>query len=1071
MSLSYLDKEGKVLTGKYFPISSGQKGLWFLHQIDPLSSRYNVPLTLKISNEESIDDLNKVFNIFVKRHSLMRSTFSLQNDEPVRKVLDHITLSVGKTDVSYYSYKEIKKTIKELSDLPFDLEKGPLLRAYLLTGYKSTNILLIIFHHIVFDGASLRLLIDELNQIKQSIKQNISESLPPSKDFQEYVEWQKNWLQSDDFESSKQYWLDHLSGIIPTLSVPMQKNTVSSGVIRGDVNSFSMPQSVVQSFKKLAVNNSCSEFLIWYMAYFAFLSRYTMQKDIIIATPYMGRPDSSFDDIIGFFANVAPIRCHFETDETFLHLINRFKNTVYDSLYHADFPIEELISRLDLPNYKADELLFQTAFVWTYAEGLTTKNNNQLDLEVLPIIHQTAEQSLSLELLLFEGSIEGLFKYRTNKFSAETIAEISKSFICFIENLAQKPENLLSKTSLLTVDQQKFLLQGINITEDTALNKPCLHKLIEEQVINHPENIALIGGEQKLTYLQLNARANQLAHYLIEKGVQIDDVIGICSERTINMMIAMLAIFKTGAAYLPLDPHHPQQRLQYMITDSDVKIVITQSNLNIKFENVETVSIENEVLSSKLDILSSDNPEVLGLNSNNLAYVIYTSGSTGQPKGVMVEHQALTNLCQWYVSAYDITEDSCGTHLAGIGFDASISEIWVYMISAARILLISDQIRQDPNVLINYFAQQQVTHCFLPTALLEASIKQLNSQDNLALRYIFAGGEKLSPITLNNEKAKIINHYGPAEASVISTSYELSPKSTDFPAIGKAIDNVFLLVLSSEMELLPFGTIGELYIGGAGLARGYINNPILTAERFIVNPFGDDPNQRIYKTGDLVCYQEDGNLTFIGRIDNQVKIRGFRIELNEIIQQLLSLDFVDTCEVTVLELIGNKRIVAYITHISHMDDEQITKEIHGQLELLLPDYMLPSQYVILDTLPLTPNGKIDCKALPDPSATITQAITYCEPVGEIEISLTRIWSEILNLPIKSISTQANFFRLGGDSLLAIKLITKIKDEFHINLNIQAIFESNTLSVLAEHLAMFSTNVPNELEEEIEYFEI
>jgi acyl-coenzyme A synthetase/AMP-(fatty) acid ligase/acyl carrier protein len=385
--------------------------------------------------------------------------------------------------------------------------------------------------------------------------------------------------------------------------------------------------------------------------------------------------------------------------------------------------------------------------------------------------------------------------------------------------------------------------------------------------------------------------------------------------------------------------------------------------------------------------------------------------------------------------------------------------------------LVPDQTRSDPNVLIEYCAKQQVTHCFLPTALLEASINQLNTQKDLSLEYIFAGGEKLSAIAINNTNVKVINHYGPAEATVIASSYQLDPNSTSVPAIGKAIDNVFLLVLSKDMKLLPFGAIGELYIGGAGLARGYINNPDLTSGQFIGNPFSKDLKQSIYKTGDLVRYLKDGNLEFIGRVDDQVKIRGFRIELSEITHQLSLLDIVNTCEVIVLKLKGNKRIVAYITHLSSMNEEDVIAEIQTQLTLLLPDYMLPSQYVILQALPLTPNGKVDHKALPDLAAIITKTIAYIAPEGEIELSLSRIWSGLLNLPITSISAQANFFRLGGDSLLAIKLMTKIKDEFHIHLDIHAIFESKTLSILAAHLAMFSTVTSSDTTEETECFEI
>ncbi|MCJ8269105.1 MAG: amino acid adenylation domain-containing protein, partial [Psychrosphaera sp.] len=591
-----------------------------------------------------------------------------------------------------------------------------------------------------------------------------------------------------------------------------------------------------------------------------------------------------------------------------------------------------------------------------------------------------AKFELTLNVMERDGGLLFGFEYNTDLFERKTIERLGQHLLCLLDGIVANPQSRLGELGMLSAPEQHYLLDTLNDNRVDYPQNLCIHELFEQQVKDTPDLTAVIEGEQSLSYCSLNEKANQLAHYLRNEGVTTDTLVGICAERSLDLMIGLLAILKAGGAYVPLDPNYPQNRLDYMVKDSGITLLLTQKDIQDK----------------GLGYGSSDLPKLDSQGSDNLAYVIYTSGSTGQPKGVMNEHRALANLCFWHINQYAIGQNTRATHLASIGFDAAVWEIWPYLLSGGAIVMVSDAVRQSPIELVELLDQHQVSHSFIPTALLEAMGPAALNQSSLQV--ILTGGQKLSNITLDVSGPKLVNHYGPTEAAVVSTFYPLPLKLTDTPPIGRPIDNVEIYVLSPDRALVPQGSIGELYVGGVSVARGYLNRDELTAEAFIQNPFSeaalvDGAGKRLYKTGDLVSYLPDGNIEFIGRSDDQLKIRGFRIELGEIEHQLSILAGVKNCVVVARQdpwrdQPGLKLLVAYV--VGQADSNVLSEGLNKTL----PDYMVPSLFVMLDQLPLTANGKVDKKALPAPDASVA-AGQYVAPTTATQIKLVQIFATLL----------------------------------------------------------------------------
>ena len=1051
--------------GKEYPLTVGQKGLWFLHQLDPLSDRYHMPLTFKFCKQVNVNTLEKILTTFIQRHSMMSSTFHEVDGVPVRRVNSPLTIRMIEHDIPDSQQQDLLQEIRKLSGKPFDLANGPLIRAHVLNGYQGDKILLLTIHHLIFDGASLKLLCDELEQIYQSLT-NSTELKAVEYDYNDFQIWQQQWLQSEDAQLSQSYWLDKLSGELPQLNLPTDNVSNKNETIKGEFLKFAIPKSIVDNFKQLALDKKCSEYLIWLSVYFAFLSRYTSQQDIIVGTPSMGRPEAQFDEFVGYFVNLIPVRCQLQPHENFIDLLHRFKNDIYEALMHADYPLPELINALGDVNQRGDQPLFQTSFIWTVTEHLKSKDDSQLGLEIYPLLHESGEQNLSMELITSEEGMNCLLKYRTNCFSATSISRIQQSFLNFIDSISIEPDCEIQELSLVTEDEENFLLHTLNDTQRDYPNEWCIHQLFEEQVKKMPDEVALIFEERSLSYVELNKQANQLAHYLIEQGVNTDSLVGLCVERSPEMIVALLAILKAGGAYLPLDPTYPDARLQHMIEDSALTVLLTQQGLLsiAKEKNIQQLFVDNAELHKTISLYSSENPVVVGLTSSQLAYVIYTSGSTGQPKGVLQKHSTIVNLVYGQASDTGLSKSMRTLQFAPISFDVSIQEIATCWYSASPLIIISNKAKEDLNKLPQLIQYHKIERMFLPPVVLNWLAEELIKQDiNMPnVKEIIVAGEALlvskylKNYLLANPQCRLWNHYGPTESHVATIALVDVNKDQASVPIGFVLANLSVFILDPQQQIVPYGAVGELYIGGAGLARGYLNRAELTSERFIQHPYSYDSHDVLYRTGDLVRYLDDKQLEFIGRIDDQVKIRGFRIELGEIEQQLNNFSAVQTALVIVHEAADKQqRLIAYLTRQqveqntieTVITEQDFIAQLRSNLQMTLPDYMIPAVIIVLENFSLTANGKIDKKALPEPDASLFTG-EYLAPEGEIELMMAAIWSELLQLPQTQISADAHFFELGGHSLLVAKLINSIKKKIDLEIEYIDVFNFPTLRNLS-----------------------
>ena len=1031
------------------PLTIGQKGLWFLHQLDPLSDRYHMPLTFKFSDEVRVEDLGKVLTTFIDWHTILKSTFHETNGSPYRKInLDH-DHQISEHDIGPLQHSELLHKVRCLSELPFNLEQGPLIRAHVLNVKGADRILLIVIHHLIFDGASLKILCTEFDSIYQSLHLENNKLVDSDINFNTFQVWQNKWLQSDDAQSSREYWLKKLSGELPQLNLVDKSTTPINEPVRGEFIKFQIPAAIVGKFKHLATEYKCSEYVIWLSAYFSFLSAYTSQNDIVIGTASMGRPDVKFDQMIGYFVNLIPLRYQFKKQQSFIDVINSFKNEVFESLMHADYPLAELVNALADREQRGDQPLFQTTFVWTVTEQLKPVKNSKLGLEIYPLVHESGEQDISLELLPAHDGMKALFKYRTNSFSVESVLRIKNAFLSFIQSISIEADSLLQQVSLVSDKDENYLLHTINQTQAGYQKKSCIHQLFEEQVKATPDVIAVVCDQQSISYDELNQQANQLAHHLLTQGIKPDDFVGICLEKSVAMVIAILAIWKAGAAYLPLDYHYPQERIKLMVKDSKLSIILTQKKLEAVTTDIQQAKlvVDSDELMRTISTYPINNPLVNGLNSKHLAYIIYTSGSTGKAKAVMIEHHSVINLCT------NINSDLASKQLrnwgwvAPLSFDASIQGLCA-LVTGQTLQIISKQVKTDQAKLKSLLTQNTIS-------ILDCTPTLLEYWFNIGLAPILPdlliGGEVISHelwnrlIVWQKQYNRIANNvYGPTETCVDCSMTLIEGNTTN---IGKALNNVYFIILDENKRLLPYGRTGELYIGGAGLARGYLNQPDLTSQRFIQHPFSYDSNDILFRTGDSVRYFKNNQLEFVGRIDNQIKIRGFRIELGEIEQQILAHPNINASIVVVFDNGNEKQLVAYVSSDSSIEESELIDSLRSNLYSYLPDYMVPTTFITLEKFPLTSNGKIDRKALPEPNPTVLSS-DYLAPIGETELILVDLWSNLLNIPTAQISADAHFFTLGGHSLLVAQLINSIKQKTQLQIAYKDVFTYPTIRNLS-----------------------
>lgn len=1048
--------EKKKLKDSFYPLSSGQKGLWFLQKMKPDSYAYNVPCAYRVHGILDADAFKRAFQALMNRRPVLGTILKTNEDgEPLQSVSYKKPLFFEEESISHMEESEIEPFLRALAHEPFDLEKGPLIRVYLFSRSNREHILFVNMHHIIFDGSSSIVFIDELMKLFKEERTGEKAVLPEiGSSYADYVKWQEDMLESDEGKEHKEYWLDKLSGDPPVLNLPADTRKDSESRSRGcRIYGTEITAELSGKLKKLAENNRVYLFTVLLSAYKVLLHRYTEQDDIITGIPTAGRTRTEFEDLIGYFINTLPIRTHLSGDISFEHLLQNVHKSSMGALEHQDYPFPEIVKEMRGRgrSEKSDNPLFQTSFVlqnWVkgFDNNFFEKRENDAVFKLEPMlnIQQEEDFNLALEVIDVERFLL-FFKYDSGLYNRDTVVRMSNHFKGLLEGITNNPAQKISRLPLLSESERRKTLVTWNDTKADYPKDKCIHHLFEEQAKRTPDAVALVCQDKQSTYKELNESANRLGRYLQKLGVGPETLVGICMERSINIIVGLIGILKAGGAYVPLDPEYPEDRLAYMLEDAKVPVLLTERALldSLPAHDSKVVCLDSErrtIGEEKKTNVSGD------VTFDNLAYVIYTSGSTGKPKGVMIRHRGLPNLSRAQIRLFGVEQTSRVLQFASLSFDASISEIAMALCSGAALCLASREDLSPGENLKETLNRHAVTHVTLPPTALTL----MSSEDMTELTTIIVAGEPC-PSELAAAWSKnrtFINAYGPTESTVCASGMRYDGEEGALN-IGKPIDNTQLFILDRLLQPVPIGVPGELHIGGAGLARGYLNRPDLTKEKFIPNPFSKEQGSRIYKTGDLCRYLPDGNIEFLGRMDHQVKIRGFRIELGEIEAALREHTQVKEAVVIAREdQPGNKQLTAYLAP-EEKEKTPEQSELRGFLKAKLPDYMIPSPFVTLEALPLTPNGKIDRKALPAPDRDLMREHAFAAPGNEMEEIISSIWKEVLNL--EKVSVHDDFFVMGGHSLLAIVVVSRIQKKFSVRIPIKSIFDFPTISEFGEYM--------------------
>jgi amino acid adenylation domain-containing protein len=1056
-------------TGNAFPTSFHQERMFVLDKLEGGDAAYHMPLIVRLRGSLSVVALERTIAEIVRRHEVLRTTY-LMVDGEVRQIIQEVTVSLPVIDLRDFPEAEKESQVQRLAteelERPFYLESGPPLRATLLQLAMDSHVLLVTIHHIAFDAWSRGIFTRELSALYEAYSQGKASpkaTLPIQ--YADFAHWQRQWLTAERLEKQLNYWKEQLAGAAPRLELPTDQPRLKRS-FRGARYSFRVPKALLQKLKAMSAKSGATLFMTLLSAFATLLSRYSGQEDILIGSPITNRNRRELEKLIGFFVNTLVLRTRLEGNPTFSQLLGRVRQMTLDGYAHQDFPFEKLVFelyhalRVEPERHPHHNPLFQVMF------SLQNAPKEKLSLPGLSLTTFSKRENVVAKfdlLLIMRETAQGLtgsMKYNADLFSESTIARMVKHFQMLLSGLVANPDQPLANLSLLTEAEREQLLVEWNNSQ-APFPAQCVHELFEAQVERTADAVALLflgQDRERLTYRELNERANQLAHFLIHQGVGPEVLVGLCVERSVLMVVGLLAILKAGAAYLPLDPSYPQERLQFMLSDSGVKVVLTQQKwLSELPEIAEVVCLDKEWPAIAPE--GTDNPPARATLCD-LAYIIYTSGSTGQPKGVLLEHRGIPNLAQAQIGAFGVQAESRVLQFAPLGFDASVSEIFKTLLAGATLVIPKASEVLAGASLWRLLHEQAITMITLPPSVLAT----LPNEPLPALETLIVAGEACPPdlVTHWAPNRRFLNAYGPTEATVCATIAEIleaplsrtSPSGTNgrAPTIGRPIANTQIYLLDRYQNPVPIGLPGELHIGGIGLARGYLNRPQLTAEKFIDNPFAPQGHSsRLYKSGDLARYLPDGKLEFLGRIDHQVKLHGIRIELGEIEAVLNSHPAVRQAVVLVREGEGvpsDKRLVAYFVPSVTVT----TSELRGYLSEKLPEKMIPSAFVLLEALPLTPNGKINRRALP--AAEWSRESLQQEFVAAsnaTEEQLTAIWRDVLS--VEQVGIHDNFFELGGHSLLATQLLSKISDTFLIELELPRFFEMPTVAGLSKSIKL------------------
>ncbi|QKN90760.1 surfactin non-ribosomal peptide synthetase SrfAA [Bacillus amyloliquefaciens] len=1009
-----------------YPVSSPQKRMFVLQQLEGAETSYNMPSVLRLKGKLDAEKLKSVMKQLTERHEAFRTTFDIKDGETVQRIWAEADI-----DMEYYeASEEDAEQIIQSFIRPFRLDQLPLVRTGLVKLAEHDHLLLFDMHHIISDGASVGVLIDELSRLYGG------ETLEPLRiHYKDYAVWQQTFIESEQYRKQEEHWLRELDGELPVLTLPADYSRPAVQTFEGDKLVFSLTEKQTSALRSLAKQTGSTMYMVLLASYSAFLSKLSGQHDIIVGSPVAGRSHADLANVIGVFVNTLALRTYPEADKTFADYLEEVKQTALRAFDAQDYPLEDLLQKVEVQRDTSRNPLFDAVFSMqnANAEDLVMEG---IELKHHPFDRKTAKFDLTMTADDTDGGLTFVLEYNTALFKPETAETWKHYWLHLLEAAAENPAAKLSELSLVNETEKQALL---NAWKGKTLSVPrdkTVHRLFEETAARHTDRPAVAYNGVKWTYGELNARANRIARILMDCGVTADERIGILTKPSLEMAAGVLGVLKAGAAFVPIDPDYPEERISYILQDSGAKLLLTQEALDVPDGYTgETILLDGSrsILSLPLDENDEANPQT-ETTADHLAYMIYTSGTTGQPKGVMVEHHALVNLCFWHHDAFAMTADDKSAKYAGFGFDASIWEMFPTWTIGAELHVIDEAIRLDITRLNHYFQEHGVTITFLPTQLAE----QFMELENSSLRMLLVGGDKLKRAV--KQPYTIVNNYGPTENTVVATSGVINPEE-DSLSIGRAIANTRAYILGDGDQVQPEGIAGELCVAGRGLARGYLNREEETAKRFTADPFV--PGERMYRTGDLVKWNTQCGIEYIGRIDQQVKVRGYRIELSEIEVRLAQLAGVHDAAVTAVEdKAGNTALCAYVA-----PQQTDIEALKAALKDTLPDYMVPAFWVEMDELPVTANGKIDKKALPSPDIEAGSA-AYKAPETEMETLLSDIWQEVLGL--EQIGVSDNFFTLGGDSIKGIQMASRLNQHGY-KLEMKDLFQHPTIEELVSYV--------------------
>ncbi|MDA3338073.1 pyoverdine non-ribosomal peptide synthetase PvdD [Pseudomonas aeruginosa] len=1049
--------------GEPLRLSYAQERQWFLWQLEPESAAYHIPSVLRLRGRLDLDALQRSFDSLVARHETLRTRFRLDGDEARQEIAASMALPLDIVALGPLEEGALARQVETTIARPFDLERGPLLRVSLLRLAEDDHVLVLVQHHIVSDGWSMQVMVEELVQLYAAYSRGLEVALPALPiQYADYALWQRSWMEAGEKERQLAYWTGLLGGEQPVLELPFDRPRPVRQSHRGAQFILELDIDLSQALRRVAQQEGATAFALLLASFQALLYRYSGQADIRVGVPIANRNRVETERLIGFFVNTQVLKADLDGRMGFDELLAQARQRALEAQAHQDLPFEQLVEALQPERSLSHNPLFQVLFNYqSEARGNGQAFRfDELQMESVQFDSRTAQFDLTLDLTDEEQRFCAVFDYATDLFDASTVERLAGHWRNLLRGIVANPRQRLGELPLLDAPERRQTLSEWNPAQREYAVQGTLQQRFEEQARQRPQAVALILDEQRLSYGELNARANRLAHCLIARGVGADVPVGLALERSLDMLVGLLAILKAGGAYLPLDPAAPEERLAHILDDSGVRLLLTQGHLLERLPRqagVEVLAIDGLVL----DGYAESDP-LPTLSADNLAYVIYTSGSTGKPKGTLLTHRNALRLFSATEAWFGFDERDVWTLFHSYAFDFSVWEIFGALLYGGCLVIVPQWVSRSPEDFYRLLCREGVTvlnqtpSAFKQLMAMACSADMATQQP--ALRYVIFGGEALDLQSLRpwfqrfgDRQPQLVNMYGITETTVHVTYRPVSEADLEgglVSPIGGTIPDLSWYILDRDLNPVPRGAVGELYIGRAGLARGYLRRPGLSATRFVPNPFPGGAGERLYRTGDLARFQADGNIEYIGRIDHQVKVRGFRIELGEIEAALAGLAGVRDAVVLAHDGVGGTQLVGYVVADSAEDAERLRESLRESLKRHLPDYMVPAHLMLLERMPLTVNGKLDRQALPQPDASLSQQ-AYRAPGSELEQRIAAIWAEILG--VERVGLDDNFFELGGHSLLATRVISRVRQEQQLDASLKALFERPVLKAFAQGL--------------------